>query len=438
MGQVDKVLTALRAELAAEEAALKAWQTVVGALDYACDTIGETGLPVDLQSTDDGALVLRVQRFLAPPDLIETDGIFAAGRTFAELCADLDVAVQAAPDLAPNVFEPSPAPQVVPVALVEPAAGGDEAIPGGAVEGLAEPLTPDDQLLVDLAKRFVPPPQPEPEIVPEPEPAAVVAAVVAAVIADAPQPGFPPEAGHFALWTPAEDARVVDLSLTTSARGIAALTGRTHKSIENRLWKLRTAKLPMPAGWAVGPDQKFLRAADAAAVPATAATGTLPPAADGGLDAWVAARLPAVQPDLTAAPPADTPVGADWDHDPRGVQVAPPAGPIADAVPDFAPGLDADRFAAAPQDDLTAHLLGLPRDAVWTWDRDSELAELMGLGWSWAQIAGDMGIRDRDILARFDLMTGFNRETRVRRFIRSQIIDRMAVLSGLAAAGEAA
>lgn len=175
----------------------------------------------------------------------------------------------------------------------------------------------------------------------------------------------------------------------------------------------------MPQGWCVTADRKFARLG-------SANSGASMP---GVVTAMQTPAQPAAQP---AAVKLTAPDDLSLQIYPRPELPAPRA-PAAVAQKNL-PG---PCFDAAPQDDLTAHLLALPRDAVWTWDRDFELCELLGLQYTISAISDDMGIKDRDIQARFDQMTGLNRDTRVRRFIRSEIIGRMALLSGLAAAVDA-
>jgi AraC-like DNA-binding protein len=213
-------------------------------------------------------------------------------------------------------------------------------------------------------------------------------------------------------WTEAEEVCALELSGTESTRHIARVLGRTDSAIENRFWKYRNQSRPMPQGWCVTADRKFARAGSANS----------------------GAPLPGVViPMQAAAQPAAVNLTAPDDLSLHGYPRPEMPAPAAVAQKN----LPSPCFDAAPQDDLTAHLLALPRDAVWTWDRDSELCELLGLQYTMSAISDDMGIRDRDIQARFDQMTGLDRTTRVRRFIRSAIIGRMALLSGLAAAGDA-
>jgi hypothetical protein len=157
------------------------------------------------------------------------------------------------------------------------------------------------------------------------------------------------------------------------------------------------------------------------------------------------ARLAAVAEPVPAKPVAASVVpDDDWTFDPRADRPRDPAHDpnraaalvaVQIVVPDSSPEVAPNVFAAAPQDDLTAHLLGLPRGLVWTWARDSEFCELMGLGQGWDQIAVELGLGERDVKARFDVLTGLRRDTNVRSYVRSAVIARMALLSGLAAAG---
>jgi len=219
------------------------------------------------------------------------------------------------------------------------------------------------------------------------------------------------------LWTAEEDARAVDMAVrlrldgTRSPMALAGVIGPAlGRPLDGTAWRLRKVLAER-----IADGVRLARQAPPAVVP----------------DQEVPDQE--VADDAVAALP-------EWDFNP----LRPPgdsARPALVVEGAAAAALDqpAPWFAAAPDDALTRHLLGLPRGGVWTWDRDSEVAELIGLGgWTLAAIALEMKLSGRDITNRFDAMTGWDRNTRLRAFGRDAVIARMALLSGLSAAGDAA
>ncbi len=111
----------------------------------------------------------------------------------------------------------------------------------------------------------------------------------------------------------------------------------------------------------------------------------------------------------------------------------------ADELPD--PGPAAAPAAAAPPPDpadlLAAYLDGLPMRDGWTPARDEELMRLACLGWGMNEIAQDMDLRADRVKARYDLLTGHHRDDYgrwVRRFPREDVLA--ALSARLAPAGE--
>lgn len=316
------------------------------------------------------------------------------------------------------------------IALVEPL--GEDGWDQGLLDDLQVVAEVDGDLVLPV---FVPEPEPAPAMVaavvsdvsPEPvtaspAPVTVVAVPVDGVADPVAPPAAPPvdlpgdmrPAGVIVPWTEGETLTVVSLAGTMPVAQVADKVGRSPRAVEQYLTKLRNGTKPMPDGWRVTADRQFVPVPDDVPAPAAARAqpveeiapaGTLPPAAGDGPGGGAAATAriePEPAPDSLTEPEPE---------------VVPDAGPAA--------------FAAAPQDALTAHLLGLSRKD-WTFEADSELAELIGLGWTMQTIAVEMKRGANAVRDRFDLMTGLDRDTRTRAFGQKDIVARMALLSGLA------
>lgn len=86
--------------------------------------------------------------------------------------------------------------------------------------------------------------------------------------------------------------------------------------------------------------------------------------------------------------------------------------------------------AAAPANapNLADHIAALPRKNGWTLKRDADLMNLAVKGWKHDEIAVEFGVAAGDVKARFDLLTGYDRETKTRAYPRdavSLILDGM-------------
>lgn len=109
--------------------------------------------------------------------------------------------------------------------------------------------------------------------------------------------------------------------------------------------------------------------------------------------------------------------------------VADPA-PIADPVLRGAPADPVPMPEPAPQPPLTAatlspieqHLLDMPTKGGWTLETDLDLLELSQNGWTIPEIATEMGRDGRAVTERFDLLTGWDRETKTRKWNRSALL----------------
>lgn len=105
--------------------------------------------------------------------------------------------------------------------------------------------------------------------------------------------------------------------------------------------------------------------------------------------------------------------------------VSPPAR-LQDAAVEPAPA--ACRTAAGADaevptlDPLQAHLTSLKPSAVWSPARDLSLLQLAIDGWKPHEIAEDLGVVVAEVNRRFDLLTGYDRETKRRRFAREAVL----------------
>lgn len=77
---------------------------------------------------------------------------------------------------------------------------------------------------------------------------------------------------------------------------------------------------------------------------------------------------------------------------------------------------------------LAAHIAALPRKNGWTLKRDADLMDLAIEGWKSDEIAIEFGVSPHEVKERFDLLTGYDRETKTRAYDRdavSLILDGM-------------
>lgn len=90
----------------------------------------------------------------------------------------------------------------------------------------------------------------------------------------------------------------------------------------------------------------------------------------------------------------------------------------------------------APVLTLAVHLHGVPRTGGWTLDRDTELMRLVCESWRPNEIAQDLGVTVQDVTRCFDLLTGLDRETKTRKWLREEVaaaLSRMAAEAVVAA-----
>lgn len=91
--------------------------------------------------------------------------------------------------------------------------------------------------------------------------------------------------------------------------------------------------------------------------------------------------------------------------------------------------------APVAADDLTTHILGLPRKGGWTMDRDLTLARLtVESGWPIQEVALDLNVDTRAIKARWDLLTGQYQDDKtgkwLRRFFSKELLATLQRLAG--------
>lgn len=71
---------------------------------------------------------------------------------------------------------------------------------------------------------------------------------------------------------------------------------------------------------------------------------------------------------------------------------------------------------------IEKYLLDMPTKGGWTMEADLELLELSEIAWSIPEIATQMGKDGKAIADRFDLLTGFDRETKARKWKRADLL----------------
>lgn len=109
-------------------------------------------------------------------------------------------------------------------------------------------------------------------------------------------------------------------------------------------------------------------------------------------------------------------------------------GPVVDAP--AAPAVTSDiqyklGTAGAAASPTIAHIMALPDKGGWTLDRDLTLLDSAVNGWAMADIGVDLGLDAKAVQARFDLLTGLDRDTKLRKFARADVL---AALQQLVAA----
>lgn len=220
--------------------------------------------------------------------------------------------------------------------------------------------------------------RPEPAPEPTPEPPKAESASIAR-----PASSAPAATGQPAPWTEDETARALDIirshvraghSAFSAAPLIAEALGRPISSIQQRI----------KTNWRAAVDQIKASLVDPASI-ATPEPRDPPPAA-------VAEDQP--QP---IASPESTPTGsAHW-------------------RPEAAP-------AAVGLSPIEQHLMDMPTKGGWTMEADLDLLELAETGWSIPEIATEMGKDGKAVAERFDLLTGYDRETKARKWKRADLL----------------
>lgn len=287
--------------------------------------------------------------------------------------------------------EPKPTPEPEQTALAAEAEGAGD---GGAEVAASDPAVATEIVTPEIAG---------PEI---PLAAAIGQALASAadqmptadLAARPPVPGSASALAALTVWSDAEDARLIQITVGAMIAGapkVAAIRaaaedlGRPFSGAQSRLYgRLKTT-------FEVALREAEARKNHADPIPAPAAPSSSPAAgaSDGG----------AVSPAAPVAP----------DDDPQ-----EPA-PIA--------------ATKAPLSPIEAHLFALPAKGGWTMARDFNLLSLAEDGWKQAEIAEDMGLDARQVQDRWDKLSGFNAETKVRRWTRAELI---AALRGWVAGNE--
>jgi len=228
-----------------------------------------------------------------------------------------------------------------------------------------------------------------PEVLPEMS----LASAIGAAMADAaplmpasPAPQSPPPGSASALaaltiWTDAEDARLIQITVgamimgapkAAAIRAAAEELGRPFNGAQSRLYS------------------------------------RLKPAFEVALREAEARKNHAADPIAEPAAPSSPAAGAS-----DGGAVSSPA-PVAPLDP-----------APLPRADLSpieAHLFALPAKGGWTMERDFTLLTLAEEGWKPGEIAEDMGLDARQVQDRWDRLSGLDPETKARRWTRADLI----------------
>lgn len=90
----------------------------------------------------------------------------------------------------------------------------------------------------------------------------------------------------------------------------------------------------------------------------------------------------------------------------------PPTAPIA---PTLSP-------IAATLSPIEEHLLAMPTKGGWTLEMDMDLLQLAENGWAIPEIATELGKDGKAVAERFDLLTGYDRETKTRKWKRADLL----------------
>lgn len=271
--------------------------------------------------------------------------------------------------------EPAPAPEETPLAAGDTASGAP--IPSTTEQsaaGLPEPT---------------PPAASEPQDDPQPVAAVAEGSGGGAAYGSG---SIPPAAAHQdkllpAIWTDAEDARLIEIVVTRIR------IGETKKAAI----AMAASELGRPeAGTAFRAHHKLKARIDAALTAAAMEQAATEPLEDNPFPVQEG-----------AAGEGTTPSAAQ------------PLAPVS--------------FAA---DEVTSHLMALPDKGGWTVERDHELMELSIAGWQPNEIALQLQVQANLVKPRFDALTGLYEDPtgkKIRRFTREAVFAALSRLAGKAA-----
>ena len=206
----------------------------------------------------------------------------------------------------------------------------------------------------------------------------------------------------YRTWTAEEDAEAIKIYVAEILGGqiIKAAAQKVCDALdrpyEGTRWRL-VHKLAKPI------EAELLRARNEAALAATATEQPIPAAA------FVAPYV---------ADGADT--GGNGISPSTAVAATPKADTHLTVVPEGA-------------DELTSHLLSMPRRDGWTIERDLDLASMtVSSGWGIRDIALDFGIDGKAVQARWDALTGLHKDAKtgkpLRRFLGADLLTRLTAL----------
>lgn len=253
--------------------------------------------------------------------------------------------------------EPEPAPEPEQSALAAEAEGAGD---GGAEVAASDPATAPEMSLASAIGAAMADAAPLMPASPAPQ---------------SPPPGSASALAALTIWTDAEDARLIQITVgamimgapkVAAIRAAAEELGRPFNGAQSRLYS------------------------------------RLKPAFEVALREAEARKNHAADPIPEPAAPSSPAAGAS-----DGGAVSSPA-PV------------------APKADLSAieaHLFALPAKGGWTMERDFTLLTLAEEGWESGEIAEDLGIDARQVLDRWDRLSVYNPETKLRRWSRAELIE---------------
>jgi hypothetical protein len=79
-------------------------------------------------------------------------------------------------------------------------------------------------------------------------------------------------------------------------------------------------------------------------------------------------------------------------------------------------------LSASTLSPIEQHLLAMPAKGGWTLEIDLHLLELSEMGWTLPEIATETGRDGRAVSERFDLLTGYDRDTKARKWKRADLL----------------